>query len=120
MRKSPKYMMITDACPKGIGGILVKRHEDGSHTIISAYEAIVSKNNALMLQLEHGEPSSPGGVGNLERIATLEEQAERCAAFGQERFSGSTVNGAEDEFQVSCPQLYRGGTVGSAGRFADP
>ena len=29
VRKKPKHMIVTDACPRGIGGILVKMHQDG-------------------------------------------------------------------------------------------
>ena len=60
VRENPKFMMITDACPRGIGGILVKRHQDGTSSIVSAYEAIVAKGNAQWLMLEHGQPSSQG------------------------------------------------------------
>ena len=66
VRKRPKRMIITDACPRGIGGILVKMHQDGTRSILGAFEAIVSQNNAKLLCLEHGSNMVviPGMVGD--------------------------------------------------------
>ena len=59
--------LVTDACPRGIGGILIQRI-GGQWTMVETYEAIVKEDTAAKLDVEWDKPSSQS---TMEALAIL-------------------------------------------------
>ena len=63
MKKEIQYDLVTDASPKGLGGMLIRISLQGnSFEIIEAFEAQFTEEDAKLLNVSYGEASSQAVV----------------------------------------------------------
>ena len=74
--------VVTDASPKGIGGLLINKVA-GEWLPVEAYEALVQKHHAEALDIEYGEAS---GQAVLEGLAIL-----RAVQLWAPKFQGKAL-----------------------------
>ena len=65
----PSWAVITDACPTGYGGMLAAIHPDrGEMTLVEAFSASFTQEEAKLLMVDYGQSSSQGP---LEALAVM-------------------------------------------------
>ena len=70
------YGIVTDASPKGLGGMLIRlRLEGESFEIVEAFEAPFSEQDAQLLKVPYGEAASQGVVETLAVLRAIHKWA---------------------------------------------
>ena len=71
-----QYGIVTDASPRGLGGMLIRLRLDGEvFEIVEAFEAPFTEKDASLLKVAFGEASSQGAVETLAVLRALHKWA---------------------------------------------
>eukprot|EP00435_Cladocopium_sp_Y103_P057196 s804_g19.t1 len=69
--REPQWGLVTDASPKGLGGVLINK-VGGTWLIVEAFEALITKEQADALEIKHLDASGQAVVEGLAILRALQ------------------------------------------------